>query len=514
MKTQFAIFLLAALMAAQSAGHAQTSAKPAGAGSEKTDVNIKNTPIDQALRALAEMAGVNLDIDPKITTTGVGPDGKTPLPAKPVTISYADILPFDALLLTVGNNNLQITTNQLSSGVAYRVSETDGKALPPLVTEVFQLQYGTTNIVPVISGTFENPSRSKVIANERSSQLVVVATEKEMQVVRMLVEKLDLAPSQVLIEAKILETSINPRSARGIDWAGTLQEQNFGYGNGTTTGTGTTSIPGTAGAGSTTAGGRPIGGATSAATEVLSLTHTLGVAGITANTLNGFNPAIGILNADGVRGVLSFLNSHSETEVISTPSTVTLDNQQAKLEVVRSFPIFTQNPGSAQVAATTTLTYSNVGTILIVTPRVAANSNIALKVAPEVSNIDGQNSQTIGGTLNVANVFASRKIETQVLIPSGNTLVMGGLVSDTSIKANSKVPILGDTPGFGLLFRRDTKERTKQNLLVFITPTIVQDFDFQYSPSKFLRNTADFESKPEEGPWDSGKPMKWGKSGK
>ena len=514
MKTKIAILLAASLLTAPHLGHAQSDKKSAGPG-DKTDVNIKNTPIDQALRGLAEMAGINLDIDPKITATGMGPDGKTPLPAKPITVSYTDIVPFDALLLTVANNNMQLVTNNLSSGVAYRVTEKDGKALPPLITESFQLKNSTTNLVSILKETLE--TRSKVIANEPTKQLVVMATDKEMETVRMLVEKMDVPPSiskQVLIEAKILETSMNPRSARGIDWTGTLEAQNFGFGNGITTGTSTTTIPGPTTTTTTTlpGGGTVSTSSTEAQGKATSLSTALGLAGITANTFNGFNPALGILNADGVRGVLSFLNSSTETEVISMPYTVTLDNQQARLEVARSFPVFTQNPGSAQTPATTTLTYTNVGTILVVTPRIAANSNILLKVSPEVSNIDGQNSQTINGAVNVANVYASRRIDTSVVIPSGNTLVMGGLVSDTSIKSNSKVPLLGDTPGFGLLFRRDNKSRTKQNLLIFITPTIVEDYDFQYSPSKALRATADFEIKPDEGPWDSGKPKQWGKA--
>jgi type II secretory pathway component GspD/PulD (secretin) len=509
MKTNLPTLLAVALavVLAQLPGYAQTGDK-APSPNDKQDIEIRSTPIDQALRGLAEMAGINIDIDPKVTDAGKAPDG-TANPAKSITVSYQGILPINALLGTLENHDLHIVTNQ-TTGI-YRVTIKDPKALPPLVTEVFQLKYGTTNIVPVVQSTLTD-TRAKVLAIERNSQLVIVSTEPEMAVVRRLVQDLDVAPKQVLIEAKILETSMNPRSVRGIDWAGTFEAQNFGWGNGNTTGTGTTSIPGTSTSTTTTLpGGRTVTQTTAApATETLSLIHTLGVAGITANTFNGWNPALGILNADGVRGVLSFLNSHSETEVIATPSAVTLDNVQAKLEVVRAFPVFTQNPGSAQTPATTTLSYTNVGTILTVTPRVTANSNIALRVSPEVSNIDGQNSQIINGENNLANVYASRRIDTQVMIPSGNTLVMGGLVSDTSTKSHSKVPLLGDTPGFGLLFRRDTKNRSKQNLLIFVTPTIVQDFDFQYQPSTFLRNSPGGDPKPEEGPWDSGKPARWG----
>jgi general secretion pathway protein D len=427
-------------------------------------------------------------------------------------VSYPPMDPLTALRAVTIAHSLDIITNDLGGGAfTYIVRPRDPNAKPPLVTELFQLQYGTTNVVPILTGTFADPARSKVLANERANQLIVVATAAEMENVRKLVELLDVQPKQVLIQARLIETSMNPRSVRGIDWSGTLEQQNFGFGNGITTGTGTTSIPGASTTTTTTLpGGRTVTQATTApATETLSLVHELGLGGITANTFNGWNPALGILNADGVRGVLSFLARDSSTEVIADPSAVTLDNQTARLEVIRAFPVFTQNPGSAQVPSTTTLSYTNVGTILIVTPRIAGETNVHLRVTPEVSNIDGQNSQVINGQNNLANVYASRRIETQVMIPTGNTLVMGGLVSDTTTKDWSKVPLLGDTPGFGLLFRRDSKTRSKQNLLIFVTPTIVRDYDYQYTPTTFLRSSPEPQAVEKESILDTGKPKSW-----
>ena len=412
----------------------------------------------------------------------------------------------------LANYDLQAMENP-KTGIT-RITVKDPKALEPLVTEIFQLQYGTTNIVQIVQATFDDKKRSQVIVSERTSQMIVVATEKEMDNVKKMIELLDVEALQVLIEAQLMESSMNPQTIKGIDWAGTLQAQNFGFGNGITTGNTTTSRPGATTSTTTTTPNRTITTeSTSASTQTTVLDTALGAAGITANTLGGWTPNLAILNADGVRGVLSFLNSHSETEVLATPRAVTLDNQQATLSVTRSFPIFQQSPGSAQVPATTMLVYTNVGTILTVTPRIAANSNITMKVVPEVSNIDSKDTQTINGQVNSANVYASRKIETQVLIPSGNTLVMGGLISDTITKSYSKVPLLGDTPGLGLLFRRDSKNRTKQNLIIFITPTIVQDYDYQYRSTDFLRSS--YEPKPEEkeSVWDSGKPKIWRKSG-
>ncbi len=510
MKTNLAILLVLGFALAATFGRAQ-AADPS-AGGEAGDVTVPKGNIDGVLRALADLADINIDIDPKILDNGKDATG-APNPPRQIQVNYTKILPMNAFLGTLENNDLVLVTNK-TTGI-YRVTVKDPKALVPLKTEVFQLKYSTTNVVPIVQGMID-PTRSKVLPNERASQVIVIATETELAAVRDLIEKIDTVPKQILIEAKLIETSMNPSSIRGFDWTGTLAAQNFGWGNGNTTGTSTTGIPGPTTTTTTVlpGGGTVTSSSTAPQVKATTLTTVLGAAGLTANTFNGFNPALGILNADGVRGVLSFMNQNSESEVIATPSAVTLDNQQARLEVTRAFPVFTQNPGSAQVAATTTLSYTNVGTILIVTPRVTGNSNISLILSPEVSNIDGQNSQTINGQVNLANVYASRRITTQVLIPSGNTLVMGGLVSDTTTKANSKVPILGDTPGLGYLFRRDSRSRTKQNLIIFVTPTIVQDFDFQYSPSQYLRQTPSIEAKPDEGPWNSGKPAQWGRSKK
>jgi general secretion pathway protein D len=148
-----------------------------------------------------------------------------------------------------------------------------------------------------------------------------------------------------------------------------------------------------------------------------------------------------------------------------------------------------------------------------VTPRIAADNNIALRVAPEVSNIDGVDRQTLNSQVNTANIYAIRRIETSVMIPSGNTLVMGGLVNNTKNKSYIKVPVLGDLPGIGLAFRKESKSQNKQNLLIFITPTIVENGDYQPNATgRDFLSSRSYESPDEPwSSWDSGKPHDWTK---
>jgi len=366
-----------------------------------------------------------------------------------------------------------------------------------------------------------------VLPDQRTQRLIISATEREWDFLKEVLEKLDTPTLQVLIEARILETSRSPQSLRGVDWTGTLQGQNIGFGNGNVSGTVTTARPGATTTSTTTLpGGRTITSSTTTPSTVTeTLTSTVGglVPGFNVNTRDGLNPAVGFLNADGVRAVLSFLNTDAETEVISTPRSVMMDGQTAKLQVTRAFPIFRVTPGTAQTPAGAEIIYTNLGTILEVTPRIAANSNIALKVVPEVSNIDSKDRQTINGQLNEANVYAIRRIETQVMIPSSHTLVMGGLITDNTTKGFTKVPILGDIPGIGLGFRRETKTRNKANLLIFVTPTLIQENHFQAPTTDFLQGRqppsgTDFlQTRPEimqEKPdsfIDSARPREWGK---
>jgi general secretion pathway protein D len=128
-----------------------------------------------------------------------------------------------------------------------------------------------------------------------------------------------------------------------------------------------------------------------------------------------------------------------------------------------------------------------------------------LKVAPEVSRVFDVSSKTVSGQVSQADIYDFRKIETHVMIPSGNTLVLGGLVSDDIRNGSTKVPVLGDIPFLGRLFRSDSKNRIKDNLLIFITPTIVQDSDYQIDKTDFLKSSKVHNTEPDWNWWDSGK---------
>jgi type II secretory pathway component GspD/PulD (secretin) len=504
-----------ASQAAGTNGPPQNIGEAVGQPNEGDDVlpSIRlNAKLMTVVKGLAELAKINYMLDPKIST-GIGPDGK-PVPEPDVQLMFANVTPRQVLYTVLETYNYTLVPTKHNS---FLIKMKDPAVLEPLTNRVIQLAYShPTNMVSILKVAFPSTTRMQAIADQRTSQLVIMATEKDMDDIVNLVTKLDTPTRQVLIEARILETSQNPQSIKGIDWSGTLQAQRVSFGNGLTSGQTTTTSPGTSSSDSTP-GGRALS-STPGASTASSFTTTVGAGGNSAagglsmNTSQGFNPTTAFLNADGVSAVLSFLNSDVDTEVLATPRAVTLDNETAILSVSRAYPIFKITPGSASVAGGSEVTYTNMGTTLEVTPRISGKSDIALRVMPEVSNIDGKDTQTVNGQQNVANIYAIRRIQANVIIPSGHTLVMGGLISDSTTKSHKKVPLLGDLPGIGMAFRQDSKSRNKQNLLIFVTPTIISESDFQSLPSsQFLKAVPKESGTVTESAWDSGKPYDWKK---
>lgn len=411
-------------------------------------IQFSDVPIRTAIDNLARLAGINYMLDPKI---GYGqPDANGQIKPEPtLSIRWENITAGDALLALLDNYGLQLIRDK-STGIS-RITLKDPSAPPPLFTKVIQLKYaGVDTIVDSIKSVLTD-KRSKVLPDARTSQLVVVATDPEQQAVDTLITQLDKPTRQVLIETRLAQISSNPSTTKGVDWTGTLQGQNIKFGNNAVAG-------------------------------------VLGNPGLLASTASGFTPNTFFLNADGLSAVLSFLNSSSDAKVISTPRIVTLDNETADINVTRTFPIFQVTAGTANTTGGSSVTYSNVGTILHVTPRITANDYIWMSVIPEVSSFFGNFSATIGGQTYQAPQFDTRKIKTEVMVPNSNTLVLGGLVQDNPQDQYTKVPLLGDIPGLGFFFRSESKKISKDNLLIFITPTIVQDSDFHPAKSNFLNS--------------------------
>jgi type II secretory pathway component GspD/PulD (secretin) len=478
-------------------------------------IQFSDVPITTAVENLARQAGINYMLDPKI---GYGqPDQNGQIKPEPtLSIRWENITAESALLALLDNYGLQLIVDK-RTGID-RVSQKDPLAPPTLITRVIQLQYASVSNMTLAVQSILVDKRSRVIADVRTSQMLVVATDPEQQSVDTMIAQLDKPTKQVLIETKLVEISSAPSTTRGVDWSATLAQQHVTFGNGVVSGLNTIETPGAIiphASVPTPGGGHSKATAYEAPASISGvLSQALGSGGWSAATTPGILPATAFLNADGVEAVLSFLNSSFDAQVYSTPRIVTLDNELAHIEVIRTYPILSLVGGTQNSAGSATVTYSNIGTILDVTPRISANDNIFLSVIPEVSSHFGDETVTQqGGAGNPSTsftipIFDRRRIVSQVMIPDGNTLVMGGLVQDNPNATYTKVPFLGDIPGLGWAFHSESKNMTKDNLLIFLTPTIVRDADFQPAISTFLQSrprTMGQPMNPHE-PWDGAEP--------
>jgi type II secretory pathway component GspD/PulD (secretin) len=433
-------------------------------------IQFADASLTTAIEQLARKAGINYLLDPKIGYGLADANGQIKVEPTISSIRWENIPADKALLALLDNYGLQLVRNRDTD--IDRITIKDPAAPPPLITRVIQLKYASvSNLLDAAQSTLTD-KRSKVITDPRTSQLVVVATDPEQLSLDVLVERLDTPTKQVLIETRLVEISSNPTSKKGIDWAGTLGGQHVTFGNNLST------------AQNSFAPGAPI-------TQILGTNklqinqQQLSGLGVVGNTASGLG-TMGFLNADGLSAVISLLNASSDAQVVSTPRIVTLDNQMANISVTRGYPVFNVSAGTANTAGGSSITYSNVGTVLQVTPRISAGDKVWLKVHPEVSSFFGTVSKTVGGQVFQADLFDNRTFDTQVLIPNAHTLVLGGLVKDAPNSSKNKVPIFGDIPVIGYAFRSESKSMDKQNLLIFITPTILKDSDFHATKTRFL----------------------------
>jgi type IV pilus assembly protein PilQ len=229
----------------------------------------------------------------------------------------------------------------------------------------------------------------------------------------------------------------------------------------------TESINGTSGSTANTVGSSIIDGITSGTSDAL--TNLLNI----ANTGGTNRAASAVFSASDFNLVISALQSQNNVKLVSNPTVVTLNNTEANINIGEEYPIpnytYNQERGTFEVSG---FTYRPIGIILKVTPQVNSRGFIKLTVEPEVSSRAG--TTTFGGAGGAEiPIIATRKSKTQISLKDGFTMGIGGLIENTSQGGQTKIPVLGNLPGIGRLFRSDTKDSSSRNLLIFITAKTV-----------------------------------------
>ena len=374
------------------------------------------------------------------------------------TINNFVAIPFSPSNSVILSANSTITTN-----IQKTLTSLDADVKADKSIDVIYLKYAKaediSSILNSVSDRFAaSPDGIKTVIthHEKTNSLIVSSEESNLPGIRNLISKLDIRRAQVLVEAIIVELSETAAQNLGIE---TLY-----------TGDGDVPIGVTAydvGSGPNLlaiAGSAASDGSDATLTQ-LATSSLLGSQGLVA----GFGDFTG---AGNFAGILSAVANDQNSNILSTPSVIAMDNTESKLLVGQEIPITTgESLGSSNVNAFRTTSREEVGIKLEVTPQINEGSSVILKIKQEVSSVAGTYASGVDLITN------NRTIETTVLADNGQIIVLGGLIDEDIQENISKVPLLGSIPVLGKLFQSSSTQVVKKKLFVFIRPTILIDSD-------------------------------------
>ncbi len=379
--------------------------------------------VGQVLRLLARQSKINMVVSDQIP------------PATTVTMRLEGVTALEAIAIIVKAKGLFM--DKIEN--VYYVKTAAERTAEPTESDSFQFSYSRAkDTAPLVAAQLQSKDAPQV--DERTNTMFYRETRSNIDNIRKLLTQIDKPTRQVMIEARLVEVTANPKQNFGIDWTGTFSNKTVGYGPNT---------------GSTF--------------QVPSSNNNL--IGNFGNLLAG---QFAILSVPQFSATLNAINQDADAEFLANPRVVTADNQQAKIEIIRNQPVpqlnFNEQTATAVFGGFQDKKFGNT---LVVRPSVNKDNFVTLMVKPEISNKIGDQAFDFAGAHVTSPIIDTRTLDSNVLIKSGDTLAIGGLLQDETTKSRTKVPLLGDIPGLGYFFQNRSNERVKRNLLVFVTPTIL-----------------------------------------
>ena len=428
--------------------------------------DFQNDDVGQVLRMLARQAKINVAVSDQVQgTITMRLESMTPMQALETITDFKNLIMEQrkgVYYIRTQAEKMKEATESASYTFSYAQAE---KVLPLLAT---QIQSG-------VAPQFDQRTNT-VYYREFKSNLPNIA---------LFLETVDRPTQQVMIEARLVEVNANPRQSYGINWAGTVgssaNPQTVKYGG---SGLGSVTLKDTTHVDPNT--GLPIqvptvttlpnvptssAGASTGVTQLQDF--VLGGQG--KNLFQALNGQFAILTAPQMSATLRFLNEDSDAEFLANPRIVTANNLKADIKIIRQQPVpqLTFNQQTAQ-SVFSGFDNKEFGNTLEVTPTINKDDYITMLVRPEISNKVGDATFQFGGANVSSPIIDKRTLDSTVLIKSGETLAIGGLLQDEVSKGRTKVPVLGDIPLLGYAFQERVNARVKRNLLVFVTPTIIR----------------------------------------
>jgi len=411
------------------------------ASEETISVDFPDEDVRTILRNVADLFELNLVIPDTL-------QGRTSIKLRNITWRQA----FEVVLEPLGFTYVEDRN-------IIRIKSIEELTTEPVDTRVFVANYARAeDLQASIAPLVDTAAGGRIQVDVRSNALVITERPSRMNKIQEIIERLDRATDQVMIESKFIEVTNTDTKNLGVNWAslsgysasaGPFQREwtrNRSSADTTTT-TDTNNSSLTVPGGLTTE-------------DTLDVTNTLESLASTSRLDTA------LFSADQFEVILSALSTQDDIKLVSNPTVVTLNNTQAKIAIGERYPIpqytFNAETGQRQLDK---IDYEDIGINLDVTPQVNSAGFINLKIIPEVSSSDRfaiiENTEIP--------IIESRRTETTIMIKDGYTLAIGGLVEDSITKRDTKVPLLGSLPGIGRLFSSESDEMTQRNLIIFIT---------------------------------------------
>ncbi len=433
----------------------ETLAKPQYTGQHIT-LDFQNADIHNILRIIADVSGLNIVTSDEVKGT--------------ITIRLKDV-PWDqALDVVLESKDL----GKLAMGNVVRIAPADKikqaqerkldtkkteEQLEPLLTSVIPVNFAkASDIATTLRGKEVGlvSERGSITAEDRTNVLIIKDIKKSVDEIAAMVKRLDKATPQVLISARIVQADNDFTKGLGVQWGGSYRNQSdsshFGL-SGVNTGAASNLFNTT-----TTAGGTPTWSTSVVPTPSLAVNFP-------TNQAAGFGVTIGRLagSALDLDLRLDIGESIGSAEVIARPKIVTMDNKKATIRQGEKYPYVVRDD-EGQLSTE----LKDIELVLEVTPRIAFDGSVNMEISVK-RNAIGSIVNSLGDPS-----IASREAQTEVLVRNGETSVIGGIIEEEARQSINQVPFLGDLPFIGVLFRGKTNESAKKELLIFITPQVLE----------------------------------------
>lgn len=299
----------------------------------------------------------------------------------------------------------------------------------PVLTKVFDLGYAKAEEISGKISEVLTPTIGQMKFDERSNKVIISDTAQALEKVQNIVAAFDEKDKQVLIEAKIVQITLNNEHKMGIDWEAIVRDFHS-----------------------------------------LDLTSNFD---ILTSTDKGGRLSVGTIASDDYTAMIEALDTIGNTNILSSPRITAVNNKEAKILVGSTEPYVTTTtttPSSGPTTTAESVNFIEVGVKLYVTPTIHEDGFVTMKIKPEVSSVTSNLTTSNNNTIPVVE---TSEAETTVMVKNGVSIVIGGLIKEEKIKSTRKVPFLGDIPLLGLAFRSVSDELTKTEIVIFLTPTII-----------------------------------------